>query len=166
MMDEEIVVGIVALNGGRLVGKTRLQKTAYLLQRCGMNADIKFEYHNFGPFSVDIARACNDAAAEGVLDMTPTPGFHQVPYVVFETEKEPEEYLGDLPAERARELLEIMKPYSAIELEIGATIAFIDEESGAPIEVVRSAVEELKPAKATEERLKRAQELLEKLGIM
>jgi len=43
---EDIVVGIVALNAGRLVGKTRLQKTAYLLEKCGMNAEFNFGYHN------------------------------------------------------------------------------------------------------------------------
>ena len=32
---EKIVVGLIALNGGTLVGRTRLQKQAYLLDKCG-----------------------------------------------------------------------------------------------------------------------------------
>ena len=41
---ENIVVNLIALHGGELVGRTRLQKEAYLLHRCGANFDLPFPF--------------------------------------------------------------------------------------------------------------------------
>jgi len=163
MSHEDCIVGIVALNGGRLVGKTRLQKTVYLLEKRGMSVGFDFEYHNFGPFSVDVARATDFAKAEGRLDERPQQGFHGVPYSLFETPERAPDRLGKLSAGEASELLQIMGGYSAIELELAATMAFLADEGESDVD---SALIQLKPAKATEERIARAHNLLDELGCM
>ncbi len=35
--------------GGRIVGRTRLQKIAYLLELAGFGVGFRFEYRHFGP---------------------------------------------------------------------------------------------------------------------
>ena len=45
------VTALVNLNGGRIVGKTRLQKTVYLLKECGIDLGFDFDYHHYGPYS-------------------------------------------------------------------------------------------------------------------
>ena len=56
-----LVVGLVALNGGQLVSKIRLQKTVYLLDACGLGSGLEFDYANFGPYSADLAQAADEA---------------------------------------------------------------------------------------------------------
>ena len=161
---EDIVVGIVALNSGRLVGKTRLQKTVYLLEKCGINAEFYFGYHNYGPFSVDVAHATDIALTQGRMNEIPQPGYHQVPYFIFETSEDEPQSVGDLSASKAKDLLKIMGNYSAIDLELAATIAFLDED-GVPDLNIDPHIRELKPAKATDERLETAHRLLNELGM-
>ena len=48
---------IVRDAGGRLVGRTRLQKVAYLTQLAGFAGDFPFEYRHYGPYSEDLAEA-------------------------------------------------------------------------------------------------------------
>ena len=73
---DDVAVSIVALNDGELIGRTRLQKTAFLLERCGMDSGLEFDYRHYGPFSVDLARGCDDAEFDGRLKMVerPAPG--------------------------------------------------------------------------------------------
>lgn len=161
---EDIVVGIVALNAGRLVGKTRLQKTVYLLEKCDMNAEFDFGYHNYGPFSVDVAQATDFAVAQGRMTETPQPGYHEVPYFVFETLEDEPRSLGNLSSDTAKDFLNTMEKYSAIDLELAATIAFLDE-AGVPDSDIDPHIRELKPAKATDDRLETAHRLLNELGM-
>ena len=52
--------------GGELVGRTRLQKVAYLAQLAGFGDDFDFEYRHYGPFSEDLAAGIEIAALLGV----------------------------------------------------------------------------------------------------
>ena len=51
--------------GGELVGRTRLQKIAFLMQLAGFGDDFSFEYHHYGPYSEDLAQAMEIAVALG-----------------------------------------------------------------------------------------------------
>lgn len=159
----DLVVGMVALNGGRLVSKIRLQKSVYLLDECGLESGLDFDYRYYGPFSAELAGAADDAADAARLSATPHPGLHEVPYTVFQTPEEPPERLGNLSESRARELLQIMEKNSAVVLELAATIAFLQRHGLAddPVEKLKH----LKPLKATQGRLDKAQQLLRELGI-
>ena len=83
MNPENIVVDLIAMNGGELIGRTRLQKGAYLLHRCGANFDLRFVYHHYGPYSFDLAAGCLDARAEGWIEIEEKPGRYRVPYATF-----------------------------------------------------------------------------------
>jgi uncharacterized protein YwgA len=55
------VMAIIQNAGGELVGRTRLQKVAYLSQLAGFSSDFSFEYRHYGPFSKELAEAMDIA---------------------------------------------------------------------------------------------------------
>jgi uncharacterized protein len=159
----ELVTNVVALNGGTMVGKTRLQKTFYLLESAGLCAGIEFDYHHYGPYSAEVAIATDFAVMSGGLVSKERPGYHQVPYTIFSTDVKAPNWFGSMPADAAREKLALLGSYSALELEIAATILYVEKEGlhADPIEEVKR----LKPLKATSKRVRRAQNLIDGLGL-
>ena len=159
----ELVTGVIALNGGQIAGKTRLQKTFYLLEACGLESGFDYEYHHYGPYSFELTQATDDAVVAGLIEVEERFGHHQVPYTIFSSkEKRPSE-IGSLDGDVVVKLLSIMDIYSALELELAATIHYLRE-----IGYGDEAIEEIKirkPMKADETRLKRAQSALNELRI-
>jgi uncharacterized protein YwgA len=161
----DIIVGLVALNGGKLVGKTRLQKATYLLDACGLNSGLDYEYHHFGPYSSDVADAADIAEVLGRLSSEEKPGFHSVPYVTYRTDEEHPLALGDMGATEITDKLSTMDRYSAIVLELAATIHYLEHFEGFSATGAQEEVRARKTAKASAERLSLANELLKKLGL-
>ena len=64
---DDLVVGTVALSGGELVGRIRMQKVVYLLDQLGMRSGATFEYHHYGPYSEAVSDAVTDAKFWGHL---------------------------------------------------------------------------------------------------
>jgi len=62
MEREQIVAAVVAAARGPLIGRVRLQKTVYLLDRVGLNSGFDYEYHHYGPYSRDLDNATADIA--------------------------------------------------------------------------------------------------------
>ena len=167
---EEIVAGVIALNGGELVGRTRLQKQVYLLDRCGANFGLQFTYHRYGPFSFELAGGVDRACAERQITVEEKVGRHKVPYAVFRPPDgfEPPARLGDLDSGRARELLKIMEKVSVTVLELAATIVFLRDDWDYYGKDRTDAVDEArmrKPLKATDERMSEALDLLRELKL-
>lgn len=166
MNAEDVVCTLVALSGGKVVGRTRLQKEAYLLDRCGADLQIPFTYHHYGPYSFELANGWTDAAAEKRVKIQQKTGRHGVPYSIFQLKDKSVELpvnLGNLSIEDAREKLQKMKGVSDIVIELAATIAFLWQKGyGA------RAVEEViarKPLKAKAERIDKALDLLQQLEL-
>ena len=159
----DVVVGLVALNGGQLVSKTRLQKTFYLLEQFGLGTGFEFDYYHFGPFSAELAGATDDAADMGRLTTEVRPGFHEEPYTVYQSENGPPDRLSRLAAAEVREKLDVLGRYSALELEVAATILYLRENGYG--DNARAETMARKPLKATEERVERASQLIQDLGV-
>jgi len=128
---DEMVVGAVALAGGELVGRIRLQKVVYLLDQLGMRSGAPFEYHHYGPYSEAISDAVTDAKFWGnlkeVVSSRVTDG---APYSTFKTSNPPPVRLGSLSAEDARRYLSSFSSYSSTVLELAATahwLAFVEK---------------------------------------
>ena len=163
---EDIVVDLIALNGGELVGRTRLQKGAYLLHRCGADFGLPFIYHHYGPYSSDLASGCLDALAEGWIEIEERPGRHGVRYAIFRLREDacPSDNLGALSADEARPLLRKIGKVSDTVLELAATIVYFVENGSS----AKAAVEETKARKsikASPERLREAFSLIRDLGL-
>ncbi len=160
----ELAKSVVVLSGGAVVGKTRLQKIFYLLDACGMNSGCQYQYYYYGPFSVDLADAVDDAVRLGLLTESQSLGFHSVPYSTYRaTDDEALTSLGTFSRDQVEEKLAILKDYSALDLEIAATIVYLRENGFGD-----SAIEETKrrkPLKAMPDRVAKATKLITKLGL-
>ncbi len=161
----DLVVGLVALNGGKLVGKTRLQKVAYLLDACGLKSGVDYEYHHFGPYSAEISSSADVAEILDRLSSEEKPGFHSVPYVTYLTDEAKPMHLGALSADEVGAKLSLMERYSAIVLELAATIHYLEKAEGYSPDGAQDEVKVRKSAKATDERLAKANELLGRLNL-
>ena len=163
----EIAVNLIALHDGELVGRTRFQKRAYLLHRCGASFTSKFVYHHYGPYSFDLADGLTDARAEGRIEIEEQPGRYGIRHAIFRLKGDlprPQQ-LGELPVRAAHRFLTSMKEEASdIVLEIAATIVFLRDEGrygGQAVEETRVR----KPLKATAQRIDKACSLLRRLGL-
>lgn len=165
MTPDDIVVGLVALWGGKLVGRTRLQKGAYLLHCCGANLGLRFVYYHYGPFSFELAEGCLDARADARLGIAEHQGPRAV-YGIFTTDRNsrPPDGIGDLTAEQARPLVERMKQETGLVLEIAATIAFF-RDRGMDMQAALAETKARKSIKASKERVEKAMRLLRDVGL-
>ena len=164
MGQADYVSAIVRLAGGEIVGKTRLQKIAYLLQVKGSGfGDIDFDYHNFGPYSAELAFAAEDAESLGFLGSEERRGYHAVPYTVFHSTElapalENKEEMRACGADLA-----VMRGYSALVLELAATAVYLKRNGYE--HTFWKEVQRRKSLKATKERIRQAKRLLQQLGL-
>ena len=167
MNAEDIAAGLIALHENKeLIGRTRLQKEAYLLHRCGANFDLPFTYHHYGPYSFELAEGTLYAQAEDRIEIEERVGRYGVRYAIFRAKENTQipDHIGQLPSGEANRLLSKMEKVSDVVLEIAATIAFLCNERG----YGDGAVDETKirkPRKASNERVQEAQALLSELGL-
>lgn len=148
----EAAAEIVRDAGGRIVGRTKLQKVGYLLQLAGFGDDFRFEYRHYGPYSEDLASAISTAEAFDLVTETERPNAWGGSYSIFELTRdagEPED--GD----RAR-FAAAAAEIGSLELELAATAAFLHvrEHAADPWEETRRR----KPEKAGNGRLDRAKQ--------
>jgi uncharacterized protein YwgA len=156
-MDYDAVAGLVALNGGGLVGRTRLQKSVYLLKVCGIDLGFDFDYHHYGPYSEELANAARDAEALRLVDVEWKNSYGNE-YAVFRSNVS----VGNFPqAEKASRVMEVLGRYDATELELAATADFLSRNGygSDPWEETRRR----KLVKATAQRLERSARLLDDL---
>jgi uncharacterized protein len=161
---DQLVVGAVALAGGELVGRIRLQKVVYLLDKLGMNSGAPFEYHHYGPYSEAVSDAVTDAkfwgAIEEAVSFRVSDG---APYSSFKTHIDAPYALGALSADDARRFLEKFAGCTSTVLELAATVhwlAFVEE-----VPNWRAEIEVRKAGKTSNGRLEKALALLRDLNL-
>lgn len=79
------IAEIVSLSGGRVFGKTRLQKTVYFLESSGLGYGFKFNYHYYGPYSEELATSVEDAHSLGTIKMDWRVSQTAIPYAAYES---------------------------------------------------------------------------------
>jgi uncharacterized protein len=161
---EELVVGAVALAGGELVGRIRLQKVIYLLDHLGMNSGASFEYYHYGPYSEAVSDAVTDAKFWGHLNEAVSFRVADgAPYSSFKTENQPPTQIGELSAENAKLYLDKFAGQTSTVLELAATVhwlAFKEERAD-----WRDEIEVRKVGKTSNGRLEKALALLVDLNL-
>lgn len=161
----EYVGSLVHMLGGSLVGKTRLQKLCYLLDTMGLGPNekpsIAFCYHNYGPFSADVAAAADDAEALGYIRSSQARGYHQVPYTIFSAADAAPKF-EDERLERRKQAAERMQAVSAIELELAATAVYLRDRG---YDDFWQELQVRKPKKATSPRIEKVRKLLADLQV-
>ena len=147
--------------GGDLVGRTLLQKVAYLTQLAGFGNEFHFEYKHYGPFSEDLARGIEIAAAFGQVREEEQHAAWGGWYSVYKLP------IMQPPTNASRAaFIKQAKDIGAVELELAATAAFLFQvegigrtKAGNPWEETRAR----KPEKARDGRLDRAMADYDKL---
>lgn len=161
---DDLVTGAVALSGGEIVGRIRLQKVIYLLDRLGMNSGAPFEYHHYGPYSEAVSDAVTDAKFWGHIKEVV--GFRLAdgaPYSSFRTDADAPDALGDMSSEDARQLLAKFGGCTSTVLELAATVhwlAFVEK-----VPDWRAEIEVRKAGKTGKGRLEKALALLRDIGL-
>jgi uncharacterized protein YwgA len=157
---------IVRDAGGKIVGRTKLQKVAYLLELAGLGDGFDFEYRHYGPFSEDLAESIQMAAAFNLVleeerraDWGGTYSVYIANSAIISTQRNTESSDRATFAQAAAQI-------GAIELELAATAAYLRvvERASNPWEETKR----LKPEKATSTRItaaKRAYRSLKELHL-
>jgi uncharacterized protein len=153
------VANLVRDAGGRIVGRTKLQKTAYLLRVAGLEDDFSFAYKHYGPYSEDLAAAARDADLFGLLHETEQQTTWGGTYSTYVVDGVPSD---DVPVARVRLAAEAAAA-DAVELELAATALFLSREGFDDpwVETARR-----KPEKAESGRIERAKELYRRIAAI
>jgi uncharacterized protein len=155
MTDSQRIAAIIADAGGRVVGRTRLQKIAYLLTITGLESGLAFSYKHYGPYSEDVATGARVGNLLGDLQEDEHAATWGGSYSIYTTQSPSSEN------ESRRQLAGIAAEADAIELELAATAVFLAKE-GYPDPWMETA--RRKPEKAGGERLARSKQLLRSLS--
>lgn len=124
--DIDKAASLVRDAGGRVVGRTRLQKIAYILEATGLGDGFQFSYRNFGPYSDELANATWQARLLGLLKEVEKPASWGGSYSIFEA-AEGGQTDSKCPEARLRLISEAIRA-DAIALELAATAAFLASE--------------------------------------
>jgi uncharacterized protein YwgA len=151
--------GIVQDADGRIVGRTRLQKIAYLLCAAGLEDGFRFSYRHFGPYSEELASAIRNADLLGLVSETEQQTSWGGAYSVYTTKLKSNQSGSK---ERHRLAAEAASA-DAVELELAATAVFLAKEGYRDpwAETARR-----KPDKVADGRLERARALYSKLAAI
>ncbi len=153
---------VLADAGGKIVGKTRFQKIAYLLSEAGLLEGYDFEYHHYGPYSDDLSSSLKFASLFDELKeeerKTDWGGY----YSIFSL---PESEGDKIEVNQNRsKFIKPMLNISSIVLELAATAAFLAKANDNPDDFDPwEKTRELKPDKATPDRLDKAKKLYKKI---
>lgn len=152
---------IVQDAGGELVGRTRLQKIAFLLKLAGFEDDFSFEYRHYGPYSEDLAQAMEIASVLGPIKEDERVADWGGRYSVYTLTDNVEEKDGEREA-----FVRKAKEIDAIELELAATAAYLFVYEGIGLQSPGNPWHETrrrKPSKAAGGKLERAESAYQKL---
>ncbi len=155
----EVAARIVDEAGGRLVGRTRLQKVACLAMLAGFLPDFDFEYRHYGPYSEALANSMEIAAGLNLVtekeERTEWGGWYSV---YSTTDQTPHSRDG----QRKRFVEEAAK-IGPISLELAATAAFLHVNEGLKAAEAWAETARRKPEKAEGGRLALAKTAYAKL---
>lgn len=121
--DVEKVAEIIRAAGGRVVGRTRLQKIAYILEIAGVGEGFPFEYRHYGPYSESLSVATRGAKVLGLVDEEEHVASWGGAYSVYTTNFDNDQHL---PAREA--IAQQLVNCDSVELELAATAAFLSLE--------------------------------------
>jgi len=157
LSDAEKVAAIIADAGGEVVGRTRLQKIAYLLSVTGLEDAFSFKYKHYGPYSEELAIATRVGKWLGNLNETEKNSTWGGTYSVYSI---PDRAAAPGEDRRSR-LARVAANADAIALELAATAVFLANEG---YELPWQETARRKPDKATEEQFKKAREIVRELS--
>jgi uncharacterized protein YwgA len=123
--NRERAADIVRDAGGRVVGRTKLQKVAFLLELAGLGAGFSFDYKHYGPYSDELTAAMREAAAFGLVETTEHGTSWGGWYSVYSTTEK-----GAGSDRRRVDFATEAGKIGSVELELAATAAYLAAVEG------------------------------------
>lgn len=124
-----IVAGLIEVAGGEIVGRIRFQKLVYLLTKSGLEVDIPFRYHHYGPYSRLLDEALEQAKVfydlEERIKYRLSDG---LPYSVFISHGKSRYLVEAFQDPSLVERIRFIKSHSSTVLELAATIYWLRHE--------------------------------------
>lgn len=115
---------IICDAGGEIVGRTRLQKIAYLLEATHLGEGFEFEYRHYGPYSEELAVALETAKARGLIKEEERSTNWGGSYSIFTACGS-----NDARVDQARRaVIETASSADPVSLELAATAAFLAKD--------------------------------------
>jgi len=111
---------------GGFRGRKRLQKVVFFLQEAGCSLDCRFILHNYGPYSRDVADACDEIVAAGLVDESydDSSGYVQYTYSLTQFTRELLQRTPDPRMQRFEAVGRGLINEDLRTLELGSTILF------------------------------------------
>ncbi len=142
------IAEIVRDAGGKVVGRTNLQKIAYLLEITGYGTGFRFRYKSFGPYCDELAEWARSCVLQGGMseteETTPWGGVYSI-YEVDEAipEKVPEGRLelASQAAEAGTIVLELATTAVYLHLEENYKDPWLETKSRKPVKSAEGRLE-------------------------
>ena len=114
-----------------LQGRKRLQKVVFFLQQAGCQFDCRYTLHHFGPYSRDVADACDEMVAAGLVIETggPQNGAMQYAYTLKPEIRALLDQTHDAQLQRFQSLGTELINENIWSLELGSTVLFFYGQS-------------------------------------
>lgn len=114
-----------------LKGRKRLQKVVYFLQYAGCPLNCDYTLHHYGPYSRDVADACDEMVAAKLLDESGGPSEStSYTYTLFPATRGYLEHVPHQDLERFKTLGEALITEKLWSLELGSTILYFYDQTG------------------------------------
>lgn len=151
--------------GGQVIGRTKLQKMAYLLELAGIGDGFQFEYRHYGPYCEDLSQAMQSAVHVGLVAeeerLASWGGIYSIYTYTAPPTAAPN--TDDRLAQRAA-FAKAASQIGSIELELAATAAYLYSVQGYADCWTETACR--KPTKVGDGRLERAKEAYKLLSSL
>jgi uncharacterized protein YwgA len=154
---------IAAHRDGVVRGRTRLQKTVYLLQYLGLPTDYRFSMLHYGPYSEALHTERGQVEHLGLLAETEEQG-SRGPYYVLTAKSEAADFARIVSEAGLEEPLACIERADGSVLELAATYWYYREQGLDPADA-QQALLGRKPAKSTPTNVQAALALLRELGL-
>ncbi len=155
LKNAEKVARLVQEAGGRIIGRTRLQKIACLLELAHEGNGFSFSYHRFGPYSDELSSAIETAETFDMVHEESKRATWGGTYSIYTTDE-----IIQAESQIRRDIIEVSNKAGAIVLELAATAAYL---AATKVEDPWGEVAVRKPEKATPGKLAEAQDLYSQL---
>jgi len=155
--ERERVAELVRDAGGQIVGRTKLQKVAYLLELTGQGDGFEFEYRHYGPYSEALSDAVRVANAFGLVEEEERVAQWGGRYSIYKVTQKS----TDVSDSERTQFASTAASIGSVELELAATAAYLSS-----VEHILDPWQETmrrKPEKAADGRLEKAKDAYRKL---
>lgn len=161
-----LISSVMKAADGEVVGKIRMQKIFYLLEQLGLNADLTFSYHHYGPYSEDLARSLDYAEmVEHAIKEEPRDTSSGSTFIAYLLKKDcgAVSHIGEIEWDKAKSYISTMKKETSIVIELAATIHWLRHKEN--VEDWKAELKRRKTSKAEPALVTRAEALLRGLQL-